>query len=437
MVFDMAARELVAATSPNTLLTIDLDTGDVLASIDLPTAAAVLEVGLSPDGLVVVVASNEVVVVDRRSGVPVSRRELRDVLSAWYRPDGRSFTVSAGEQRVGVIDLEGNALIRQTHSIDPLARTIFNAGLVAAFGSATGSTVEVIDLSSGERSVTELVTPDGERFTPRWVHPDRSGLWAVGLGVFTRWEDGLLVERFELAGTSNAIVRIGDRYGYGYTDSDGVLMAALIDVGSGSAEVLFSVPTENFDAPIPTPEGGLFVLDGTGSLVRYDADGVLLDRVQTRAERTSRIAVDPLSGTIAAATSQGVVSIIDPTTGDTDVLPTLEPVSNIGFGRDGELLAVTGSDGTVRLWDLERNVSAGVVWTGTASALGASPWFDADSNSLWVASSGKVLNIPLDPAQWVQQACEVVGRDLTQDEWDRYVSGDKTRQSACGREITG
>ena len=137
MVFDMAARELVAAIFPNTLLTIDLDSGDVLASVELPTTAEFVEVGIRPDGLVVAVVINEVLVVDRRSGVPVSRRELRDVLSAWHRPDGRLFTVSAGERRTGVLDLEGNALILQTHSVDPFATTTFNDGLVSAIETPT------------------------------------------------------------------------------------------------------------------------------------------------------------------------------------------------------------------------------------------------------------------------------------------------------------
>ncbi len=437
MVFDMAARELVAAIFPNTLLTVDLDSGDVLTSVELPSTADFLEVGIRPDGLVVAVLINEVLVVDRQSGVPVSRRELRDVLSAWHRPDGRLFTVSSGEQRSGVIDLEGNALILQTHSVDLFATTTFNDGLVSAIETPTSSTVEVIDLASGERSVTELVTTDGERVTPHSVLPDRRGLWAVDYSnVFTRWEGGRLVERLELGGDAvRSGTRVGDLYGYVHTDDDSEFFASLIDLGSSPAEVLFTVQTEGFDQAFPSPDGGLFVLEGGGSLLRYDADGDPVDRISTTARGANLLAVDPSSGRIVAATTLGVVSIIDQATGDTETLPTLEPISNIGFGRHGELLAVTGRDGTVRLWDLERNVSAGVAWSGTGSVVGSPSWFDAESNSIWVASSGNVLNIPLDPAQWVDQACDVVGRDLTQAEWERYVPGDQQRHSACGRQI--
>lgn len=436
MVFDMAARELVAAIYPNTLLTVDLDSGDVVASVELPTTAQFLEIGIRPDDLVVAVVTNEVLVVDRRSGVPVSRRPLRSLFSAWHRPDGRLFAVSAGEQRSGVLDLEGTALIRRTHSVDPFATTTFNAGLVSAIETPTSSTVEVIDLASGDRSVTELVTDDGERFTPHTVHPDHSGLWAVDFeNVFTRWESGRLVERLDLGGESASFgTRVDDLLGYVHLDDDADFFASLIDLGSSPAEVLFTVETAWWNQAFPAPDGGLFVLERSGPLLRYDAAGDLVARVSTKALDTDLIAVDPSSGRIVAARRSGEVSIIDPATGETEKLPPLEPISNIGFGRDGELLAVTGSDGTVRLWDLERNVSAGVAWSGVGSAGGSPSWFDAESNSIWVASSGRLLNIPLDPAQWIERACSVVGRDLTQAEWERYVPGDEQRHSACGRD---
>ena len=438
MVFDMAARELVAAVFPNTLLTVDLDSGEVVANVELPTTAGFLEIGIRTDGMVVAVVTNEMVVVDRRSGVPVSRRELRDVLSASYRPDGSLLTVGAGVERTGVLDLEGNALILQTHSIHPSARTTFNDGLVSAIETPTGSTVDVIDLASGERLVTELVTTDGERFTPHSVLPDRRGLWAVDYeNVFTRWEGGRLVDRLDLGGDAvRQGTSLGDLYGYTYTNSDGDFLASLIDLGSNPAEVLFTLPIEGANATHPSPDGGLFIIK-TGGLLHYDAVGDVVAQVSRVAIFPDLIAVDPVSGRVVVASTRGEVVIIDPATGDTETLPTLEPVSNIGFGRDGELLAVTGLDGTIRLWDVERNASAGVAWSG-AGAVGGSPsWFDADSNSMWVASSGKVLNIPLGPAQWVEQACDVVGRDLTQDEWDRYVPGDGQRQSACGRDEDG
>lgn len=440
MAFDLAAGELVVGVMPNTLLTVDLADGEILHSVEVPTATDLLEVGIRPDGQVVVVAASEVLVVDRRSGAVASRRELRGVLGARYRPDGNLFVVNTDVQRTGVIDLEGNALIRQAHPIEPFVTTTFNAGLVATVLAPTGSTVQVIDLTSGERSVTELITPEGEGFTPHTVYPDSQGLWAVDYeGVLTRWEDGLLVDRLDLGGDSSKFgsgTRFGDLYSYAYVNSDGDDVVSLVDIGSSVGELLFTR-----SAPIavvhshPTADGGVVALQRQ-ALIRYDSDGDELDRSPAPNFGIDFLTLDPSSGLLAAATVRGLVWFIDPATGRTETLPTQEPISNIGFGRDGKLLVLTGLDGTVRLWDVERNVSAGVAWSGTGSTATSASWFDADTNSMWVATSEKVLNIPLDPAQWIERACDVVGRNLTQDEWDRYVPGSEQRQSACGREVT-
>ncbi len=52
------------------------------------------------------------------------------------------------------------------------------------------------------------------------------------------------------------------------------------------------------------------------------------------------------------------------------------------------------------------------------------PWHDPETDSVWVATSGLLMEVPLDRNRWVQQACDLVGRDLTEDEWERWIPGD-------------
>ena len=56
---------------------------------------------------------------------------------------------------------------------------------------------------------------------------------------------------------------------------------------------------------------------------------------------------------------------------------------------------------------------------------------DDATDTVWVVTSGKLLQFSLDPQRWAQKACEIVGRNLTPDEWDRFVSGSGPVQSAC------
>jgi hypothetical protein len=37
---------------------------------------------------------------------------------------------------------------------------------------------------------------------------------------------------------------------------------------------------------------------------------------------------------------------------------------------------------------------------------------------------------PLDPSVWLREACAIVGRDLTAEEWDRYLPG-RERTPTC------
>ena len=123
--------------------------------------------------------------------------------------------------------------------------------------------------------------------------------------------------------------------------------------------------------------------------------------------------------------------IVNAATGETKPLPGVDSVGNLGFGRNGELLAITSFDGTVRLWDVEREVSTGLVWNGSGARTGSPSWCDEDTQSIWVASSGKLLQIPLSPQRWIERACEIIGHDFTQEAWDRYVPGNHPWQAAC------
>ena len=256
--------------------------------------------------------------------------------------------------------------------------------------------------------------------------------------------EGLVAERavvavLDLGGQADAGTRLGDLYAYVWEpagaagpDPDNV---SLFRFDGSVVEELFTLVLSDVAEAHPTLDGGLFAIDFGGTLFHYDAGGDLVAVWSTPATNTDFITLDPSSGKLAVATRRGVVSIIDPATGDTQQLPALEPLGNLAFGRDGELLVLTGLDGTVRLWDVERSASAGVAWAGSGAVGGSPSWYDAESMSVWVATSGRVLKIPLDPAHWIARACEVVGRDLSQEVWDRSVPGTEQRQSACGRTI--
>jgi len=106
-------------------------------------------------------------------------------------------------------------------------------------------------------------------------------------------------------------------------------------------------------------------------------------------------------------------------------------VVSLGFAREGDVLVIQTADGAVRFHDVDAGVTSGVVWAGVG-AREHTPWYDEDSDSVWVASSDEIVELSLDREAWRARACQKTGRDLTPDEWERLIPGDAPQALACG-----
>lgn len=188
-------------------------------------------------------------------------------------------------------------------------------------------------------------------------------------------------------------------------------------------------------AAYPAPDGGVYVTLGDGTFRHYDSTGSVVSEIDTGIFNPYLAALDHGSGRVAFAAGTVIgpdsAVIIDPATGEMHTIPDIGGVANIEFARDGELLAMMGFDGSVRLWNVEQQEFAGVIWDGTGARFNEALHYDESTDSLWVPSSGQLLRLPLNPARWVERACEFVGGDFTQTEWDEYVPDGGAVQSAC------
>ena len=221
------------------------------------------------------------------------------------------------------------------------------------------------------------------------------------------------------------------------TDPDGESQAQLFSLEAGTAGMRLTVPAPDYRTAYPTGDGGLHVLDTQVTIRTYDSSGTLVSEIAAfpdipRGIWVGNMTVDAATGNIAIATADGI-RIVDAATGSVDVLRDFRNVANLAFVRGGQLLVVVELDGTVRLWDVEGGTASGLVWDGTGGSRSEPPWYDESTDTVWVATSGLLIQVPLSPERWNERACEVVGRDLTQDEWDRYVPGGGEVQSACSQ----
>jgi WD40 repeat protein len=420
--FDPTTRELIAGMADGGVMTVDLDSGAITSTVATSAAHTVLEVGVRPDGLIVAVTAGQIEVLDRRFGPIGVVTEVRDLFDARVRDDGFVVTRDTDNQ-YAVVDIDGSALVERSWQVSSIARIAFADGQAGVVNRASQE-VSVVDLASGEQTDLELRDREGNRFVVDGVYPERDGVWAVGdRGDIARWEGDTLVERIDIPDGLFKWRRFGDMIAAIRPDADDNQVASLISVERDAAGIRFTVSAPLVNSVHPALDGGLYVFNVDGSLDIYDAEGEATGRIETGARFTADATMDPSTGRLAVGTSAGVI-VIEPLTGEVEQLPGKTSVANFGFARDGQLLVISGFDGTVRVWDLDRGEPAGLVWDGTGVASSFSPsWYDSSSDSIWVFTSGRLIEVPLDPRRWVERACDIVGRDLTRDEWVRYVPG--------------
>jgi WD40 repeat protein len=94
------------------------------------------------------------------------------------------------------------------------------------------------------------------------------------------------------------------------------------------------------------------------------------------------------------------------------------PVNSLAFSPDGRTMVSQAADGKLTLWDAIAGTPTAVVQPGPAS-VGAVAAYSDDGHTVIIAyDDGSIVSFETDPHAWEAHACEVAGRDLTQDEWD-------------------
>jgi len=184
-----------------------------------------------------------------------------------------------------------------------------------------------------------------------------------------------------------------------------------------------------------------FSPDGTHLAVAVgDGRVLLLDGATGRIERTLRpfgtflVGIYPTpatsvvfspDGSLLTATQSGLVQRWNVATGvaiGQPVLASSSGISSLSLTPEGSQFATSGGDGSVKLWSTSTLQQFGSDFPKGPG--GGTAAFSPDGKTLVVVyDDGSGFVWPVSPEAWQEQACSVAGRNLTREEWRRYVTG--------------
>jgi DNA-binding SARP family transcriptional activator/WD40 repeat protein len=456
-------RAAAIGSSTGSVSFVDLATGSTRPGVG-GHSAYVARVAYSPDGRVVVTTGddNQVIIWDPQNATPIEvlSGHAGAVHGAAFSADGQTLYTSSldgvvlewdlgGDRRFGRPFTAGPGLPNGapgTPGTPPLA--ISPGG--AMFAVRTGQLTVGLFSTQTLRELSSFVIPrrggviDAVAWSPQGPELAVAGqsgvvqLWSVsgpprllrsltGLrsqgGQPEAAQDIAFAPGGALLAASDVSATPSNRPSDGHIaiwhTASGTLAATPTDLGQPGDSIAFS--PNGRELAVGLDGGPALILDATSGRVRRTLHPV----GSADQQPIISVAFAP-DGTLATGSWAGIVQLWNTSSGqaiDHPLLVAAGPVASIAFDPAGERFATTGDDGSAKLWFTNTLQQEGSTFQGQTGAWGHTAFSPNGSNLIVIYDDGKGFAWPVTPSAWKQHACAIAGRNLTREEWARFVTG--------------
>ncbi|TQN41474.1 DNA-binding SARP family transcriptional activator [Blastococcus colisei] len=332
--------------------------------------------------------------------------------------------IDRGPDSLGVaatfLDPGTGSVVEQVEVGDTLVGARFGSSVSVSPDGAlvavtSGFATTVLDTGTAEVVERIVLPPTGEVFEGEPL--PAQVVWCTG------WTpDGsrlLLCAEGELAsGTGGQLVVV---------DTATWEVTGQVDIG-GAAQVIETSPDDRHMAVAMSNSSALRVLDAdtleTQETIEIENEDLQFD-----------LSFSPDGRYLATGGDNGLLHLYDTRTWQRvwSPIPTNHGmVVQVEWRPDSRTVVTSGEEGTVTLVDVERGLARSVPLPGSDEPGQGRAYLamTRDDEIVVLASQHAGRRYPMEPSVWLADACAVVGRDLTSEEWSRYLPG-RERAPTC------